>query len=69
MYKIGCLETQGLGGGSAVKGDLKTLASWDERTLVVNIQFGFASPRIYHIIKTNLAADDSTKPFVYVTLH
>lgn len=56
-------------GDSAVKGGLKTLVSWDERTLVINIQFGFASPRIYHVIKTNLATDDSPKPFVYVIPH
>lgn len=34
--------------------------------LVVNIQFGFVSPRIYHVIKTSLATDDCIKLFVYV---
>lgn len=34
--------------------------------LVVIIQFGFISSRIYHIIKTSLATDDCIKLFVYV---
>lgn len=37
--------------------------------LVVNIQFGFVSPRIYHVIKTSLATDDCIKLFVYVMLY
>lgn len=50
--------------GSVAKGGLKTLAWRDERTLVVNVQLGFGSPRIYHIIKANVAADDSINQFM-----
>lgn len=51
-----------------MKADLKVSVSKVERTrlLVIDTQFDFVSPRIYHVIKTSLETYDSIKSSDYV---